>query len=369
MRWGFIRSSAVLACVLAAGHSLLAQSLLSVPDNAIAMIKVNNLEQTSRKAGSLLKQWGLVALNPMLADPLTSLQTMTNLSQGVNRAGEAAMIFINPQAGNQPRQPAEGEPYIILVPVSDYDAFLKNFPDAATEEDMTSATLPLAQQNCFITKWDNYAAISPQRALLATRPKSTNASGLAAKELAGKDIIAYINFPGFKAQAQQGLGFVRMLAIGSLDQSVGQDPEKAKLLPVAKAAMAQLFNGLDHFINETKAMTVGLQLSDNGVQTTFVSEFDPKSYLGQIASSWKNSNANFLTGLPDGNYAMIGSVALDGATFVKLVDDATGPVVPELVKAGDAGKSLLDCIAGVKLLWTSCKSEAFGLTASSGKAG
>ena len=356
-------SALVVSCV-AFGQNVLAQSLTSVPDNAIVMVKVNNLEQTSKKAAVLFQQWGLVAKNPMLADPLATMQGLSGVSQGVNRTGEAAFIYFNPQR----RQPVDGQPYIVLVPVTDYPAFIKGFPDATTEEGISTATFPTSPDPMFIANWEGFAAISPNRTLLATKPTATKATGLAAKELVGKDIVAYVNFRGFRQQAIQGMGFGRAMVIGQVEQTVAADPKRASLAPVVRAGMEQLFTGVEHVINETQSITLGINLADDGVQTTMMAEFDPASYLGQTAAAFKGSNANLLTGLPDDKYVVTAGVAFDGAAMVKLIDDVAGPALVAANKVGADAKPIVEYIDTVKSMCVVMKAYTVGVSSANGKA-
>ena len=65
------RSTCVLAAVgvvavLGVARFGLAQSIATVPDDAILMIKVNNVQKVSQKIGKLCEQWGIAA--PVLSD-------------------------------------------------------------------------------------------------------------------------------------------------------------------------------------------------------------------------------------------------------------------------------------------------------------
>jgi hypothetical protein len=345
------------------GQSLLAQQITSVPNNAVAMVKVNNLEKVSQKVSMLSKQWGLAVLEPRLADPLATLQQKMGIKDGLNKSGEAAVIFF--QSGMGAPEP------LVLLPVTDYDVFLKNFPDAETKDGISTITWPADDMAtpAYVAKMGAFAAISPSRAIVTAKPAATKLEGLAAKEMAEKDVVAYVNFKGFRMQAVQALGFGRMMAVGQIDQMVkGGGDDKAKYAPVVKAAADQLFNGLDHFINETQAMTYGVSLSDEGVQVTYMAEFEAESYLGGLVKKW-NSPAASIAGLPQGQHAVTGALTLDSGTIVQVLDDAASPVVVEVQRLGDEGKPFLDYYQTLKDACTSTKSESFAISASDGAVG
>lgn len=356
---------AAAGVLVVASGSVQAQSITSVPDNAILMVKVNNLEQTSRKLGVLFQDWGVAAFNPALADPLVAMEGMANLQQGLNRAGEGALIMVNPMAAPG----GQGAPTIIMLPVSDYDAFIKNFPDAQADGDLTMITMPVNNNTAYVAKWGGFAAVSENRMLVSRPPKATKFTGLNAKEMQGRDIIAYVNFAGFRAQAAGGLSFGRGMAIGQVDQQMQQKPEQAKYAPVAVAALNQLFNGLDHLVNETQAMTLGVDLSQAGMQFTYMAEFVPESYLAKMATAWKPQEMKLTAGLPEAKYFMAGGMAFDNATLGQLIDDITNPIREEAAAIGEPGKPLVGYIDAVKTSVTSTSSQSWGVSTGRGEVG
>src|SRR5690606_5802706 len=133
-----------------------------------------------------------------------SLQELTSIKKGIKLDGEAAVIFFNPTLmGGQ-------SPVVVMLPVADYQAFLGNFPDIETKGEISSATLPMNNELVYISQWGAFAAMSPTRDLVATKPQASKVGGLTGRELADKDIVAYINFDSFRIQAQQGLAFGQM---------------------------------------------------------------------------------------------------------------------------------------------------------------
>ncbi len=351
-------------CVMALGVSAGAQALTSVPDDAILFVRVKNLEEASKKIGALMQDWGVAEMQPMLADPLAALEGMSNLQNGLNRGGEAAIIFFNPMV-----VPQGGQPMVIMLPVADYAAFLGNFDDADAQGEITEITMPMSGEAGYVTHWGGFAAISPTRQLLAQKPRATRVEGLTARQLADRDVTAYLNFQGFRDQVSGYLAFGRMAALGQLDQNNNVAPEQAKYRPLMKAAMGQLFNGLDHFINETRAITVGADFAADGVSLTIMTEFEPDTYLGILTSNWKTPESKLGAGLPEDRYVAIGTSALDSASTIKLFDDMTAPVLAEAKKLGDEAKPVIDYIEAMKEYWKAAEVQSFGLQPGSGAPG
>lgn len=359
--WG-MATAAAFTVVLCSGAS--AQVLTSVPDNAIVFIHVKNLQQTSKKIGGLMQELGIAAMQPALADPLAALEGMGNIKQGLNRAGEAAVVMFNPMT-----VPQEGQPVVIVLPVSDYAAFIGNFDEAITEDEITEIVMPTDGEPAYIAKWGTYAAVSPNRELVLARPQSTKATGLTGKQLTDRDVVAYINFNGFRSQAIGSMGFGRMMLMGQIDQAPSETPQQAKFKPMVRVAANQLFNGIEHFINETQAITFGADFTPDGVQITTMTEFIPDTYLGKFASQWKSPKMVVGQGLPDGKYAIVGSTALDGDTLTQLIDDMAGPVLLEAQKLGADAMPVIEYVDAIKDSFKAVQVQQFGLTPGKGKPG
>src|SRR5262245_16331421 len=105
-----IRKAAVFALMLAMllAGAVQAQVMQQVPSDALLVLKVNNLKQTNEKVIKFTNELGIPAM-PMpeealtvVKDPLAALQKETGMQQGLNLAGELAIVFCDPAtvAGN-----------------------------------------------------------------------------------------------------------------------------------------------------------------------------------------------------------------------------------------------------------------------------
>src|SRR4051812_7302696 len=91
---GCLITTFALAMMMAS--TLRAQVLQQVPSDALIVFKVNNLQATSDKIGKFAQDLGLVAAQPMLANPLGMFQGVTRMEQGVNANGEMAVAYVDP---------------------------------------------------------------------------------------------------------------------------------------------------------------------------------------------------------------------------------------------------------------------------------
>ena len=91
---------AVLMLLALAARPLAAQVLDQVPSDALAVLKVKNLQATSTKLAKYCNDLGVAALVPQLNDPLKALEDKLKISQGINAAGDMFVVFLNP-AGDE----------------------------------------------------------------------------------------------------------------------------------------------------------------------------------------------------------------------------------------------------------------------------
>jgi len=318
-----------------------ADVLESAPADALVAIRVANLTKTSAKVAQLAKDFGIDGFVPPLADPLGSLKNRAKITKGIKDDGELGFAILKPEEGQ--REPG----MIMLVPVTSYDEFLSNFEDAKVEGGVAEIKLATDPEPAFAADWGEYVAISPTRNLVATKPASTlKPAGFVAKDGARQDFFLYANFskltPELLPELEKGFAEVN----NELAKNLGKDvPEKWH--PLIKTSVTQLFNVARTFLKDVDSASVGLNISDAGINTTVISEFKPDSYLGKMMASVKGTDASLTTGLPAGKYLVFGGAFADPVATAKVIDDLTKPIVEELnkiegqEKAQTAAKSLL----------------------------
>ena len=149
-----------------------AQVLEQVPDNAMAVFKVKDLQTVSAKAGRLAKAFGLDQLSPEVGDPLGAIQEKSQMSKGLNKAGDMAVVFFDPDAaGAGAGGDADGgaghkkkDPHVlVLIPTDDFKAFVTNFQEAKEEGGITEAKAPEGGKTMYLAHWGAYAAVSPEK--------------------------------------------------------------------------------------------------------------------------------------------------------------------------------------------------------------
>jgi hypothetical protein len=337
-----------------------AQVLQQVPSNALMVVKVNKLKQTSDKLGAFLKQIGVVEMQPDLADPLATLQKKTGMVQGIDAARDMAFVLLDPGAGKNPNDKS----MLFLIPVSDYKAFLGNFPGAKTEGAITEIQFPNEPEPGYATQWGKYVALTPNKENLAKKPTGITAPVLAAKELTNKDIVVYGNMAAIRAKVLPQFKTNRPQMIANLENHLTQlDESKKKYAPVIRVLANQALNALEAAVRDTQSASFSLHFAPEGIKTTLLTEFDPASYMGKTAAQVMNSNGTMLKGLPEGKYLLFGGGVQDPKLAGKIVDDFVGPAMAELKPLGADAKPIIDYINAIRNYVSAYDGNSVGLFA------
>jgi hypothetical protein len=354
MRFARRGLTVVLTTVFVLAGMARADVFQQVPSDAVMVIRFNNLQQTSQRLGKLARDLGLAAMVPQAADPLAFAKDQLKLSKGINDAGDAAIVVLNPAKAEA------GEPVYVLIPVTDYDAFLGNFEGAVADGEFKKIEFGQDGEESFVVRMGNYAAIAPKKENLV-KPDGLRLTPVARKESDAKDITVIANFVALRELGLPALKTARGEVIASAMEELEKDEKHKKFAPAVKSLVNQALNIAEAFLRDTDTAVIGLGFAGDGINIGVVSEFQPASYLGQLSSSLKNTDAPLLGGIPAGKYIMYGGVVGDPAPVLKVVDDFSSPVVAELQQLGEDGKSILSFFNSLKALVGEVKGQSFAM--------
>src|SRR5687768_8921793 len=320
-------------CVALAVRTSAADVAEWIPADALVVFKVNKLQQVNDEAGALLREFGVAEQDPAMANPLAALQEETGIREGLNLEGNLAVYLANGDL--------EGEvpPIVILIPITDYQAFLGNFKNKqdegggitrvrlgenANEEEGMGAD----DDAGYVMEMGEYAGLSPMKELLKKPAQAMTFGGVTAGMLEERDVVMYANFkqvgPMLLAHLQQGN--VREQARTEIKANLAENEQFAKFEPVADALIDQVFDFAERFLNEAEAAAVTLDLSDQGIGLGSVGQFKPGSYMADLFGGMATSDEPMLDGLPDGNYIVFGGTTDNREMSTKFFEDFLGPV-------------------------------------------
>jgi hypothetical protein len=364
-------SAAVLALLVCTARPVAAQMaagqvLDGVPADAMAVVKVKNLQATSAKIAKYANDLGIAAMVPQMNDPLKALEDKVKISQGLNAGGDLYIAMLTPSTDPQ----AEYKNIVILFPVSDYKAFLANFPDGQTDGDVTQVKMADSPEPSFVANWGAYAAVSPLKELVEKKPAtSLQLTAAGQKELETKDISFYANMASVRTVLQPKLAENRQEIMSKIEDAMKKSPNAQKMGPMVHAMVDQGLNAVNVLLRDTQAATYGIAIGDDGLTVTALADCIPGSYLGNTVASIKNTTDPLLAGLPTGKYLLFGGYTLDPAMTSKLFDDAISPVVKEMTTNDPDSQGLNDYMTAAKAFLGASKGGHFGLLAPTGALG
>jgi hypothetical protein len=356
-----------VACVLLLGASAQAQVLEQLPEDAQIVIRFKNLQGINAKVVALAQRLGLAQMQPQFQDPLGSLMDASSVKNGVDKAGDVAIVFTKiPFAPTDPGEPT----ILVLVPVTNYQALLGNFGDKKKDGDLDVVHMPNDVTDLFVADWGKFAALSNTKEAIkkGTGLKLSNAIR---KEMDAKDVSVYANVKAIGAIVLPIMRSHKAEILQNVADALKDAPNgNANLIPVAQAAVTQLLNGAEHVLSECPAAVLSGNLSDDGINFAVVADFTAGSYLGVLMQGVRNIEGSFTAGLPEGKYIAYGGGTINGAQAAQLVDDIVGPILAELTKASpDKAKVANTYLQGMRTVLNNSQMESVGLLAPSGALG
>lgn len=363
------RSRGMLACVVAAGALVWGAASSAdvfeiVPAEALGVLKVRNLKEVSAKWGDFSAKLGLAAFSPEMADPLGAIKSQLGIEAGLREDGELGLVLLPASAWSTDES---GPAAVLLVPVSDYAAFVGNFKDAETSDGVTKATRD--GEDVFIAQWGDYAAVGSSREHVLMKGEGVALSPHAAGELTSKDVVLWANVPVLRAALAGGLEEARTTALEALNEQLSGDASSAKYRDVIAAATTQVFVALESFLRDARSATVSLHLTDAGINSSLAAEFERGSYLGGWVSSLKPETENVTAGLPAGSYIIFGGLVGGGEALAQLTRDVAGPVVEALKNVEGGNADAVALIDATERLFRHARRTVFGWVAPRGQVG
>jgi len=353
--------------MLCAASVARAQVLEQVPSDALAVLKVNNLQSVSQKLAKFCQDLGIAAMQPEMNDPLAALQQHSGMQQGLNKDGEMAVVILDPQSVGGAEKAV-----LLLVPVSDYKAFVGNFPDAKEEAGVSQITFPDHDEPGFVANWGKFAAISPVKEAVTKKPSGLKIPGAATnKEMGGKDLVIMANLPAMKARFGPQLQNARPGLIQQIERATKNEPQLAQMQPFIKTMADTFLNGVQSMLEQGQSASFSLNFGNEGISTTSMAEFTPGSAWANSVASLKGSGDPMLTGLPQSKYMFLAGLNFNPEGMTKVFDQVTAPMLKELDQnaAGDKGQALHKWFDDMRKMIGSMKGQTTGLLAPQAAAG
>jgi hypothetical protein len=362
--------AATMAWIVVAAAFASAQVMKQVPSSALVVLKISDLEATSKKLADLATSLGVAQMQADFADPLSAFLKQIGAPDGVNRAGDAAIALIDPAIANAPFDKCN----LLLIPVSDYQKFLGNFPDAKPDGDVTQIHFANGTEITYAAHWGDFVAASQVRDIVAKPPTDIiQVDGMAAKELDGKDFVVLGNLKALRAKMLQGIDSWRQQAPVEIDKQIASglgahNVNAAKFGPLAKVVANQFLNVAQEFAEGADAATFSVNLSPDGIATTLTCQFGPDSPMGKYVVDMKNTDESLLGGLAEGKYLVFGGATVSGH-LPKAMADFLAPIQASITDMGPDYASLNDWLNAFQKIVAVSTGTSFGAMVPSAQPG
>lgn len=302
------------------------------PAEAPVVIVVPSLSKLNQKIAMMNDAMGLHL--PQLADALSTFKQSLGIGEGLREDGALIVALTSVEGMDGPGEP----PMVLLMPVSDYATFVKNFHGDATQE-IAALTMPGGQPG-FVKKSEGYAVMGPKREVVEAYKPGNAAAALqkAAGKLGkrfmdGSDAFVFINLqlmaPKLQPKIQQELARAM--------ERVGAQPGTQANPELAKAFMKMYGDATTAVLRDSTAAILGADINELGVGLTGTIQFKPDSAVAKLIPNGGES-AGALVKLPNQPYLVATGIDFEGIAVKQIIDQALA-YIPK-----DQGGAMLEMV-------------------------
>ncbi len=266
-------------------------------------------------------------------DSLDGLKKMDALfqAQGIKKDGSAAVAILEVPEGGDQGMPGEGlrnAPMVIIVPVTDYKAFVTGLGG--------DAAAPIAelkgQQTMFAKDiGGGYAALSPKKELTESfegkggnLEAHTKALGAVGTRVADKsDVVLVANVGKLAPKIKDGIKGMKEQA-EMVGQMGGGNAPNTKLIEIIA----------ENWVRDAQTGVIGLNFSAENLAIDVASQFKPGSELAGLFNSDGNS-AGLLNNVPNKPFLFAVAIDASSASMKKMLKGMFDLSKEQMGKAGD----------------------------------
>jgi len=319
-----------------------------VPDNALVVVAASSPDSMQRNLQALVTatEMPFLPMVPKLEDLLAG----AGITQGLDTGKSVALVIfappaekLNAKADGKPEANEDGdmnddgksdkdEPVVVLLPITGYEALLKNF-EVKPSGGIDQVMMPDGKENFLRDVGGGYAAMSPNRELLAKF--EAKSGGAAIKSKLGKagdrlsdsfDLVTIVNMDA-----------VRPLWPEIKKQMSQKIKEQAENLPIPGEAPDPMDNPAvvwlsDSVVRDGRALVGGVKAGTTGVNFDFAVNFTEGTSMAKMFAGGSKAGS-LLSKLPSASYLFAGAFDFSKPelkTFFKEL----------IAKGADMGKAL-----------------------------
>lgn len=285
-----------------------------IPSGAPVFIVINNLQGLSTKLAAFDNALGLG--QPTLTNALGFAKAMTGMVAGVDDNGSLGMAMLNlplPNAAGEQQPPR----VVLLVPVTDYNAFLGNFQP---QTDGAVSQIQMTGKPMFVKQAGGYAVISDLQDAVANYAPAAgndfekNSGHFGSKVLGGSDLMIYVDLgtvgPVLQPFVAMGLMQVQQQMA---DPALG---EEGKMAQAMVGLYGDTFNAI---LRDSKSAVIGLDLSAQGIGLSGSVQFKPDTPTALMFAKSGKDTLNF-NRLPNRPYLMATSMDMSALPLEQMLN-------------------------------------------------
>ena len=281
----------VLAILTIAPAAVLhaADDVLSViPENALGFVVVRNATHTSDKIAGLTEKLDVTAPNL-----LAFVQSLTGLAEGVDFDGDAALALVTERADGDAPVP------VLILPVSDFDAFVKSLNGVKAQDGIY--TMTLAGKPCAAMHKGDFAVIAEasNQAILTVIASNTTGVGAQLEPIASwtrQTDVYVVALPRGITMVQRGI----LSGLAVLKLQMEKQGQQAETAVSGLKIYEQLFGAAD---KEIALIAAAVRLNDTG-DIHLLSRTIPKpdGVLTRLSANNKPVEGDLFRGIPQGRF-------------------------------------------------------------------
>lgn len=292
-----------------------------LPSNVTAFVYVKDIAELNSHASAMATAANLTELSKDFADPLAYLKSgMPKNGAGIRDSGDFVIAFVDST------EPNMKDSTLVLVPITDFDAFVTNFADE-------KGTAPVVGENgivpatckgkkVFLARWGDYAAVGHSEKAVATPEKSgLTLDDWTKKQIESNDVTGVVltgeMYRIDPNRTDKIIQHLNKLSGMAAEMSGGMMPAQGGEMVNQKMTRAVI----ERFISDAEVGVMGLSFSEKGIRFNARTQFKTGTYLANMLMKSNPPEQLPIDKIPNDNYMMYGAMAYDSAVAVEVMDD------------------------------------------------
>ena len=293
--------------------------LRQVSRKAQAAIVIPSLTRMNQRIADLREALNLPV--PEMDDALGAFKRDAGIENGLNHNGAMAIVLedLDRAIGEKDTRPTA----LILLPVSDYAAFVGNF-DGTADEAVTEVTMP--RHTGFARQLGDYALLGEKRDAVANYQPTRNVEQVRAKlgdfgkrYLAEAEAALYVDIEKLRPALAPKLDESRQQMMRQMGAQGGPNAEAGR-------AMVDLYiDGMRAVLDSASAAVIALDLADDGVALSKAFRYEADSPLAEVFPGNATQTEQAMARLPQQTFLF--AMGMDTRAF------AAGTLVENVLNA------------------------------------